>query len=169
VYTVRARVGAIVTLCLLLAGCATVKQKTEACILSASPGITLPIEACLAGIDIASDNLPLTEDYGLISDSLVAAASRHGIRLSPTRGDQPYVMDLSIHEHSSTVGLDTRYSVLAVLDISSAADESRPVARVIHSAVMRESAVSLYRVAEMSELLFAAMERALTDASRTAR
>jgi hypothetical protein len=165
----RWRAGTIVPVCLLLAACATVQQRTETYLLGGSPRISLPIDACLAGIDVSSDNLPLTEDYGLIADSLVAAASRHGIRLSPTRGDQPYSMDLSIREHSSAEDLSTRYSVMAVLDLCSTADESLPVARVVHSAVMRESAVSLYRVAEISERLLAAMEKAMTDASRTAR
>jgi hypothetical protein len=162
------RVGIIIPLCILLAGCATVRQKTESCILAQSPRISLPVNACLANIDIVSDNLPLTEDYGLITDSLVAIAARHGIRLSPARGDQPYAMELSLHEHSSADDLNTRYSVMAVLDIGTSADASRPLVRIVHSAVMRESAVSLYRVAEISEQLFAAMEKALADASRAA-
>jgi hypothetical protein len=168
VNAVRRRVGIIVPFCLLLAACATVQQKTESYILTGSLRISLPINACLAGIDIVSNDLPLAGDYGLIADSLVAMASRHGIHLSPTRGDQPYSLDLSIHEHSSADDLATRYSVMAVLDVCSSADESHPMARVVHSAVMRESAVSLYRVAEISERLLTAMEKAMTDASRAA-
>jgi len=164
VNTVQWRALSLIPLCLLLAACATLRQKTESFILSEPPRISLPVDACLAGIDIASDNLPLTEDYGLITDALVATASRHGFRLSPTAAGQPYVMRLSVHEHSSSEDLDTRYAVMAVLDIAAAAAEAAPLARVVHVAVMRESAVSLYRVARIGELLFAAMEKAVRSA-----
>jgi hypothetical protein len=162
----RYRALLLILPCLLSASCATVRQKTESYVLSKPLAMAPPIDACLAGIDIMSDNLPLTEDYALITDSLVALASRHGIRLSPTRGDQPYDLDLTIHEHSAANDLDTTYVVMAVLDIRPSSGESRPMVRVVHSAVMRESAVSLYQVAEICERLFTAMEKAVTEAVR---
>ena len=143
--------------------CATTREKTESYLFGEPARLAAPIDAWLRTVEVVSNSLPLTEDYALISDSLVATASKHGFQLSVTRGSQPYVVDLVMHEHSSVVDLATRNSVLVVLNIGELNGSATPVARVVHSVVMPDSIVSLHQVAEIGEKVFASLRASVED------
>lgn len=159
----------IIAACALILSCATTRQKTDVYIFADPVPLTQPIDAWLRTIEIVSNNLPLTEEYALVSDTLAAIASRHGFLLSSTRGDQPYIVDLIIHERSYTVDLATSHSIMAVLNMDSSADASTHVARVVYSAVTPESIVSLYQVTEICEKLLASLRKAVTEEAEKAR
>jgi hypothetical protein len=146
-----------------LFSCATVHEKTESYILAEDRRLAPPIDAWLRTVEIVSNNLPLSDDYALIRDSLAAIAFRHGFLLSPTQGRQPYVIDLVVHERSYAVDLEPSSSVMAVLNLSFLADDSRCAARVVYTAVTPDSVVSLYQVTEIAENIFASLSRALVD------
>jgi hypothetical protein len=158
--------GALV---IMLLSCATTQEKTESFLFAEPSQLSAPIDAWLRTVEIVSNNLPLSEDYALISDSLIATASKHGFQLSLTRGTQPYVVDLVMHEHSSVVDLATRNSVMAVLNVSQLEGSPAAVARVVHSVVMPDSIVSLYQVAEIGEKVFATLRASVEDRLQKAR
>jgi hypothetical protein len=146
-----------------LLSCATVREKTEAYILAEDRRLTQPVDAWLRTVEIVSNGLPLSDDYALIRDSLTAIASRHGLRLSTTRGSQPYVVDLVIHERSYAVDLEPSSSLMAVLNVSASSDDEGNVARVVHSAIATGSEVSLYQVTQIAEKIFGSLSKALAD------
>ncbi|MGA2975796.1 MAG: hypothetical protein ABSF77_10860 [Spirochaetia bacterium] len=159
----------IITACALALSCATTRQKTDTYIFADPLPLTRPIDAWLRTIEIVSNNLPLTEEYALVSDSLAAIASRHEFLLSSARGDQPYIVDLIIHERSYTVDLATSHSVMAVLNMDSSTDASPRVARVVYTAVTPESIVSLYQVTEICEKMLASLRKAMIEEAEKAR
>ena len=146
-----------------LLSCATTQEKTES-FLFADPGrLAPPIDAWLRTVEVVSNSLPMSEDYALISDTLVAIASKHGFQLSVTRAHQPYIVDLVVHERSSVVDLSTRNSVMAVMNVSTSSESPVGVARVVHSAVSSDSIVSLYQVTEVGEKVFASLRAAVDE------
>ncbi|HEY9592855.1 MAG TPA: hypothetical protein VHE79_00160 [Spirochaetia bacterium] len=154
---------------LLLVSCTTFREKTDPYIFGDAGRLDAPFDAWLRTIEVVSNNLPLSEDYGIIGDSLVAVASRYGVRLSRTQGSQPYVVDLVIHEHTYAVDVSTTNAVMAVLNVSESTAPDVSVARVVHSAVTPDSIVSLYEVARIDELLFSALRQQIGDSARAAR
>ncbi len=162
----------IVLLCMMpaaLISCATVREKTESYILADEPPLTRPMDAWLRTLEIVSDNLPLSEDYALIRDSLAAIASRHGFLLSSMQASQPYVFDLVVHERSYAVDLESKSSVMAVLNVTSSSDGIHPKARVVYSAVTGDSIVSLYQVGEVAEKIFSSLAATLADGEAKAK
>ncbi len=150
-------------------GCATMQEKTESYFFVDPGKLAAPIDGWLRTVEVVSNNLPLSEDYALISDSLIAIASKYGFTLSLVRTNQPYVMDLVLHEHSSVVDISTRNSIMGVLNVSTLAENPVGVARVVHSAIMSDSIVSLYQVAEIGEKVFASLRASVDDRMEKAR
>jgi hypothetical protein len=149
---------------IMTVSCATVQEKTESYLFDEHPGLlAAPLEAWLRTVEIVSNSIPLSEEYALIGDSLVATASKYGFVLSLTRGGQPYVVDLVMHERSSVVDLSTRNSVMAILNVTTSSEAPRGVARVVHSAVMPDSIMSLYRVTEIGEKVFASLRASVDE------
>jgi hypothetical protein len=147
----------------LLLSCVTTREKTESYLFTEPGALSPRVAAWLRTVEVVSNSLPLTEDYALISDSLIAIASRYGFQLSTTRGDQPYVIDLVMHERTSVVDLATRSSIMAVLNVSTTTESPLGVARVVHSSVTTDSIVSLYQVTEIGEKVFASLRAAVEE------
>jgi hypothetical protein len=155
--SVRLLCTAAIALCLL--SCATTRMKTEAFLFSAPEQLDSQKDAWLRTVEIVSNSLPLSEDYALVRDSLAAIGSKYDFRLSSAQGQQPFIVDLAIHEHSYIVDVTTSNSVMAILNVYSSSDLSFCVARVVHSAVMADSVTSLYQVAEIAETVFASLQK----------
>jgi hypothetical protein len=164
----RPGITSCVMACALMLSCATTRQKIDAYIFTDPVPLAQPIAAWLRTIEIVSNGLPLSEEYSLVRETLSAIASRHGLILSATRGDQTYIVDLVIHERSFTVDLATSYSVMAVLSVDSSAVSSARQARVVYSAATPESIVSLYQVTEICEEMFASLRKAVTEGAQKA-
>jgi hypothetical protein len=154
-------VAFLVLAALGLLSCATTRRRTEPYILADPAGLAAPFDAWLRTVEIVSNNLPLTQDYALVGDSLVATASRYGMRLSATRNGQPYIVDVVMHEHTYSVDISSRSSVMAILTVSGAAGTEAPVVRVVHSFVTTDSIASFSLVAEIDETLFSALRAAI--------
>ena len=152
-----------------LLSCATVREKTESYILAEDRQLPQPIAEWLRTVEVVSNNLPLSDDYALIRDSLTAIASRHGFLLSSTQGSQPYIVDLVVHERSYSVDLETSSSVMAILNVFSSADGTPGAARVVYSAVTPNSVESLYEVTEIAEKIFVSLSKAIADEESKAR
>jgi hypothetical protein len=152
-----------------ISSCATVQEKTESYLFADPAQLAPPIDAWLRTVEVVSNSLPLSEDYALIGDSLVATASKYGFQLSLTHGSQPYVVDLVMHERSSVVDLSTRNSIMAILNVSTTSEPAVGVARVVYSAVMPDSIVSLYQVTEIGEKVFASLRASVDENGRKAK
>jgi len=150
------------TLLVLLSSCATVREKTDAYLMAESPALTRPIAADLRSLEIVSNDLPLSDDYPLLRDSLTAIASRHGFALS-TGTDAPYAVDFVLHERSYVVDLATSSSIMAVMNVKPSGGDGSTAARVIYTAVVPDSVQSFYQVNAIAEKLFVALEKALDD------
>lgn len=148
---------------IITVACATVQEKTESFLFDGPRRLAAPFEGWLRTVEVVSNSIPLSEEYALISDSLVATASKFGFVLSVTRGDQPYVVDLVMHERSSVVDLSTRNSVMAVLNVSTSSEAPGGLARVVHSAVTPDSIVSLYQVTQIGEKVFASLRASMDE------
>jgi hypothetical protein len=160
-------VASIATAAVLLASCATPQRRTDPYVFTDPARLEQPFTAWLRTVEIVSNNIPLSRDYALVSDSLVATASRYGVLLSTARTGQPYAVDLVIHEHTYTLDLASVSSIMAILNVSD--DAGAAVARVVHSAVLPDSIVSLHLVAQIDETLFAALRKTVDQEARTAR
>ena len=167
-WRVGARVLVAAMTALLALSCATVREKTDTYVLSPQGPPVPPLQAWLRTVEVVSNNLPLSEDYGLIRDSLSAIASRHGVSLSSVQAGQPWVIDLVVHQHSYTVDLATSSDVMAVLNLNPAPGDAASAVRVVYSAVTPDSAVSLYQVTEIAEKVFGSLAASL-DAEVKAR
>ncbi len=164
-----ARLVLVGTALVSLFSCATVREKIESYILAEDRNLVRPFDGWLRTVEIVSNDLPLSDDYALIRDSLTAIASKYGFLLSPTQGSQLYVIDLVIHERSYAVDLESSRSVMAVLNVSTSSDASRSAARVVYSAVAPDSVVSLYQITEIAEKIFGSLSKALAENDLKAR
>jgi hypothetical protein len=149
------RLCGAVLICLAAASCATTRERTESFLFTDPARFQKPVDAWLQSIEVVSGGLPMTSDYAIIEDSLIAMASRYGFRLSVERTDQPYTVSLVVHEHSFTANLSMQYSAMAVLNVTEGA--SAKDARVVYSAVSKDSIASLYYLNEIGEKLFAGL------------
>lgn len=144
---------------LALMSCLSTREKMDAYVFEAPAVLT---SAWLRNVEIVADSLPLSEEYSLVSESLVAMASRQGLKLSTTCEDQPYVVDLVIHERSFAMDLSTSYSVMAMLNVASSADANKRVACVVYSATTPESILSLFRVGQVCQKILESLQKELS-------
>jgi hypothetical protein len=146
----------------LMSACVGSPGKTDAYIFADENPPTVPMEAWLRTLEIVSDNLPLSSEYPIVSDSLVAIAFKYSIQLSTVKADQPYIVDLTIHERSYTADLSSLNSVMAVLNLSPSGC-SDCAARVVYTESSTNSVVALYYVNMIGESVFATLSKAIAD------
>lgn len=153
---------------LALAACTTARPRVDVYLSKSAGDLQRPLEVHLRKVAIVSNEIPLAAGDPLVVDFLAAVASRYGFVLSTERRNQPYAMELELREQSLAIDLATRSSLLAVLSIISSADGSCP-ARVVYATVDGESPLSLYRLYESGEAIFAALRGALERQPRSRR
>lgn len=158
-----ARWTAVAVGCILCVSCATTRSRTDSFFFSNPLLFQKPMYALLQRVQVVSDGLPLSGDYAIIDQSIGAIASRYGFVLSTMRSGQHYDVRFTIHEHSFTANLTTRYSVLAVLNVVSAAAPHATEARVVYTATSPVSIKSLYYLYGIGVDMFSHLRAGATE------